>query len=165
MVMSINIEGISAAKQLLLAEMCAEQKCDVLCIQETHWGEKAVRPRIRGMCLAAEILHEQYGSALFVRNDYVCDSTSTSSTNNVEIIQTQLMVTSVYKTPNERFSFESDHRSPQKNVVIGDFNSHSADWGYISTAENGPLVEKWSKYIQLSLVHDAKQPKSFNSKR
>ena len=27
------------------------QKCDVLCVQETHRGETAVRPRIRGMSL------------------------------------------------------------------------------------------------------------------
>ena len=146
--------------------MCAEQKCDVLCIQETHRGQKAARLRIRGMRLAVEILHEQYGSALFVRYDYVRDSTPT--TNNVEIILAQLnnfMVTNVYKPHNARFSFGSDLRSPQMNVAIRDFNSHSVDWGYRSTDENGTLVEKWSESNQLSLVHDAKQPKSFNSKK
>ena len=117
--------------------MCAEQKCHIIGTQETHRGQEAVRSRIRGMRLAAEILHEQYGSALFVCNDYICDSTSTSATNIVEIIQAQLnlMVTSVYKPPNRCFSFGSDLRSPQMNVVIGDFNSHSVDWGYISTDE------------------------------
>ena len=77
MVMSINIEGMSAAKQQVLAEICQRQKCDVLCVQETHRGETAVRPRIRGMSLVAEIPHEQYGSALFIRNDAVFESFST----------------------------------------------------------------------------------------
>ena len=51
------------------------------------------------------------------------------------------------------------------NVVIGNFNSHSVDWGYNSIDENGTLEEKWSKSNQLSLLHDVKKPKSFNSKR
>ena len=167
-VTSINIEGMSAAKQQLLAELCEKQKCDVLCVQEIHRGLNAIRPNIRGMSLVAEMPHEQYGSAIFVRNNCICDSTSTSNTNNVEIIQAQLnklTVTSVYKPPNEQFSFGSNLASTQMNVVIGDFNSHGVEWGYRSTDENGRLVEQWSETNQLSLVHDAKQPKSFNSKR
>ena len=120
------------------------------------------------MSLVAEIPHEQYGSAIYVRNNCICDSTSTSNTNNFEIIQAQLnklTVTSVYKPPNEQFSFRSNLASTQMNVVIGDFNSHGVEWGYRSTDENGRLVEQWSETNQLSLVHDAKQPKSFNSKR
>ena len=110
-VTSINIEAMSAAKQQPPAELCEKQKCDVLCVQETHRGLKAILPNIRGMSLVAEIPHEQYGSAIFVRNNCICDSTSTSNTNNVEIIQAQLnklTVTSVYKPPNEQFSFGSN---------------------------------------------------------
>ena len=46
-------------KQQLLAELYEKQKCDVLCVQETHRGLKAIRPNIRGMSLVAEIPHEQ----------------------------------------------------------------------------------------------------------
>ena len=151
--------GYVCTKQQLLAELCEKQKCDVLCIQETHQGLKTIRPNIRGMRLVVEIPHEQYGSAIFVRNNCICDSTSTSNTNNVEIIQAQLnklTVTSVYKPPNKQFSFGSNLASTQMNVVIGDFNSHGVEWGYRSTDENGRLVEQWSETNQLSLVHDAK---------
>ena len=68
-VTSINIEGMFAAKQQLLAELCEKQKCDVLCVQETHRGVTAIRPNIRGMSLVAEIPHEQCGSAIFVRKE------------------------------------------------------------------------------------------------
>ena len=99
---------------------------------------------------------------------YVAEFHVESNTNNIENIQAQLnklTVTSVYKPPNEQFSFGSNLASTQMNVVIGDFNSHGLEWGYRSTDENGRLVEQWSETNQLSLVHDAKQPKSFNSKR
>ena len=74
-------------------------------------------------------------------------------------------MTSVYKLPNEQFNFGSNLASTQINVVIGHFNSHGVEWGYRSTDKNGRLVEQRSETNQLSLVHDAKQPKSFNSKR
>ena len=113
--------------------MSEKQKCDVLCVQETHRGLKVIRSNIRGMTLVAEMPHEQYGSVIFVRNNCICDSTSTSNANNVEIIQAQLnklTVTIVYKPPNEQFSFGSNLASTQMNVGIGDFNSHGVEWGY-----------------------------------
>ena len=72
-VTSINIECMSSAKQQLLVELCEKHKCDVLCAQETHRVLKAIRPNIRGLSLVAEIPHEQYGSAIFVRNNCICD--------------------------------------------------------------------------------------------
>ena len=59
-----------SAMQRLLVEMCGDRKCDVLCIQETHRVQKAVRTRIIDMRLVAEIPHEQYGRAVLVRSEY-----------------------------------------------------------------------------------------------
>ena len=72
------------------------------------------------MSLVAEIPHEQYGSAIFVRNNCICDLTSTSNTNNAEIIQAQLnklTMTSVYNPPNEQFSFGSNLASTQNRLT------------------------------------------------
>ena len=105
-VMSVNIEGLSSAKQQILAELCANHKCDVLCMQETHRGSGAVRPRVSGMNLVTEIAHEQYGSALFISDSCTCESTSTSSSDNIEIIQATLnrvSINSYYKPPNQAF--------------------------------------------------------------
>ena len=110
MVMSVNIEGLSSAKQHILAELCANHKCDVLCMQETHRRPGAVRHRVPGMNLVSEIAHEHYGSALFIRDSCTCDSTSTCSTDNSEIIQATLngvSVNSNYKPPNQAFDFRS----------------------------------------------------------
>ena len=42
MVMHVNIEGLSSAKHQILAELCANHKCDVLCMQKIHRGLGAV---------------------------------------------------------------------------------------------------------------------------
>ena len=111
-VTSINIEGMSAAKQQLLAELCEKQKCDAsLRTRNTSRVERNTTQYQRHESGLQRYPHEQYGSAIFVRNNCICDLTSTSNTNNVEIIQAQLnklTVTSVYKPPNEQFSFGSN---------------------------------------------------------
>ena len=59
-------------------------------MQEPHIGPGAVRPIVLVMNLVAEITHEQYSSALCIRDSCICESTSTSSTDNSDIIQATL---------------------------------------------------------------------------
>ena len=49
------------------------------------------------------------------------------------------------------------------HIVIGNFNSHNTLWGYTSTDNDGEAVELWAESYNLSLIHNAKRPKSFNS--
>ena len=53
-----------------------------------------------------------------------------------------ISVTSVYKPPGERFSFNQPPTAvgDQHQVIIGDFNSHSSTWGYATTNTDGKLV-------------------------
>ena len=46
---------------------------------------------------------------------------------------------------------------------MGDFDSHNTIWGYDETSENGKAVENWMDIKNLELIHDPKQPSSFNS--
>ena len=97
-------------------------------MQETHRRPGAVRPSVPGMNLVAEIAHEQYGIALFIRDSCTCESTSTSSTDNIEIIQPTLncvSVNSYYKHPNQAFDFRSNTTDTPLQVIIGDLNSLS----------------------------------------
>ena len=98
----------------------------------------AVQHRVPGMNLFAEIAHEQYGSALFIRDSCTCESTSTSSTDNIEIIQAILNGVSVnsYYKPNQAFDFTSSTTDTPLQVIIGYFNSHSTEWGYRSTNDD-----------------------------
>ena len=131
MVMSVIIEGLSSAKQQILVELCANHKCDMLCMQETHRGPGAVRPRVPGMNLVVEIAHGQYGSALFIHYSCTCEYTYTSSTDNIEIIQSTLngvAVNSYYRPPNQAFDFRGSTTDTPLQMIIGDFNSHGTEW-------------------------------------
>ena len=88
--MSINIEGLSSAKQQLVGNLCPEIDCDVLCLPETHRGQQQYRPRIPGMKLVAERPHEQYGSAVFTKRDTIIEQTSIIERDNIEILSVNL---------------------------------------------------------------------------
>jgi hypothetical protein len=105
-----------------------------------------------------------------VRNDIGIKSTSLTSENNIEVLTVEidtLTVTSVYKPPLEPFSLkEPDNFTLQPiQIVMGDFNCHSTTWGYSETDENGERLEAWAEKTGLKLIHDPKQPPSFNSGR
>uniref|UniRef100_A0A8D8LNY5 Endonuclease/exonuclease/phosphatase domain-containing protein n=1 Tax=Cacopsylla melanoneura TaxID=428564 RepID=A0A8D8LNY5_9HEMI len=132
---SVNIEGLSSDKEVLLSELCTTEKCDILVLQETHKGSNQNRPKINGMNLILERSHEKYGSAIFSKPDLLIISTDLTSENNIEILTVELSkctVTSVYKPPGESYSFKEpcNFRKKTTKIVIGDFNCHHVAWGY-----------------------------------
>ncbi|XP_030851787.1 uncharacterized protein LOC115928578 [Strongylocentrotus purpuratus] len=165
-VLSWNAEGISDAKEEVLAHMCKQMNCDVLCLQETHRGSDNPRPKIKGMKLAIERPHRQYGSAIFMNEKIRPDSTSYTHNNDIEVLNVTikgLTISSIYKPPNISFSYPST--TTNRHIVIGDYNSHSTQWGYDTTGDDGALVETWAQNNDLKLIHDPKLPKSFTSAR
>ena len=118
------------------------------------------------MTLVAERPHDKYGNAIFIRDDLKVKSISVTAANPVEVIIAELrdvVVHSVLKPPSELVLPPLGHRSlPQ--IVIGDFNSHTI-WSYDATDNNGVAVVQWAESNSLTLIHDAKLHKSFNSAR
>lgn len=165
-IMSLNTEGISAEKQECISSACKTHSCDVLCLQETHRGPSSRRPHVPGMILVKECPHDQYGSALFVRPGIEVTNIQTSTVNNTEIITATIggiTISSIYKPPGESFTFNQPVTHP--HVIIGDFNCRGGTWGYQETNADGELLESWAEGNELILVHDQKQPASFNSGR
>ena len=69
-----------------------------------------------------------------------------------------VVVHSVYKPPAEQFLLPPLGSRHMPHIVIGDFNSHNT----FSTDNDGEAVEQWAESNNnLSLVHNAKLPKSF----
>ena len=111
------------------------------------------------MKLAIERPHEQYGSALFVKPSAIIETTSKTDDNNIEILTVELsgvIVTSVYKPPGSPFVYSDQLENPKKKprLIIGDFNSHSTQWGYKETDKDGEAVEEWIDTKQLNLIHN-----------
>ena len=159
----------SAVKASTLSDLCKEQNCHTLRLQETHRGARKARPIIPGMALVAERPHDKYGSVIFIRDDLkVKNIISVTAANHVELITAELpdvVVHSVYNPPSEQFVLPLlGHRS-LPNIVIGDFISHNTIWSYDATDNNGVAVVQWAELNSLTLVHYAKLQKSFNSAR
>ena len=76
-----------------------------------------------------------------------------------------MSVNSYYKHHNQAFDFRSSTTDTSLQVIICDFNSHNTEWGYISTNDDGTLVERWCDANSLTLIHDPKLHKSFYSAR
>jgi len=167
---SLNIEGLTPEKEQLILEIVWEYNCEVLCLQETLRGIEHKRPHIKDMTLIIERPHKKYGSALFVKENTQKKSAFMSCANDIEFLTADLgkiTISSVYKPPGADFIFTEpyDFRNNRTKIIIGDFNSHSANWGYTETNEDGEKVEEWAEANGLSLIFDAKFPASLNSGR
>ena len=69
----------------------------------------------------------------------------------------------MYKPSPEPFRLHALGQRNKPHIVVGDFNSHSTFWRYTTTNSDGEYVEQWADSNNLSLIHNAKLPKSFNS--
>ena len=121
-VISPNVEGQSFAKEDLIAKMCLKHKCSVLCLQKTHRGPQNHRPKVNGMTCIVELSHDQYGSAIFVKEETTVESIHTDGQNNIETLSVDfgsIVMTSVYKLTATSFKLPTRFQ-PHKNRIALD---------------------------------------------
>ena len=162
-IISFNTEGLSKPK----ADLLADTKADILCLQETH--KDSIPTKIPGMDLAIHHPSPVHGSAIYVRDKSTVLSSNDWSENGMEIlvIETRdLTIVSVYKPPPTPFNWPNRHKLNEKNtIVLGDFNSHNVIWGYRDNTSDGEAMEEWALANNLTLLYNAKDKPSFNSAR
>ena len=87
-VISGNIEGLTVVKASMLSVMCKDRHCQ--CPKNPRGSQTQAMPRIPGMTLVAERPHNNYGSAVLIRDDlkvkgiYICEE------NDFELITIEL---------------------------------------------------------------------------
>lgn len=85
-----DFEGVSPNKKDILAQLCKETSCDVLCIQETHRGNELRTPKINGMRLAAIRPHIKYSNAIFTKPTIDIISSEMTEVDDIEVITIDL---------------------------------------------------------------------------
>ena len=127
-IIPLNVEGLSAAKEDLSAKICFKHKCSVLCLQETHREPQSCRPKVNEMTCMVELSHDQYGSAIFVKEGTTVEAIHADDQNNIETLSEYLgsiVITSVYKPSETPFKLPPLFQPHKNRIVIGDFNSHN----------------------------------------
>ena len=108
------------------------------------------------MSLVAERPHNKHGGSVFVRDGLKVNSISVCEEETVEFITVEfpgVVVHSLYKPPPEPFQLPPLRQRIKLHIVIG----------YTTTDSDGEAVEQCADSNRLSLIHNAKLPKSFNS--
>ena len=142
-VISATIESCTASKASILSEMWKIECGHCLCLQETHRPTNLSKPKIAGMSLVAERPHNNYDSAILIRDDLKVENVYERVQGTVELITIVMLgvvVPSVYEPPNDQFALPALCHRDLPHIVIRNFNSNSISWGYDTTYNNGEAV-------------------------
>ena len=72
-----------------------------------------------------------------------------------------ISITNIYKPP--KAPFEPPPRYKHPAIYSGDFNCHHISWGYSRNGPDGEALYEWSSTIDLKLLYDPNQTKTFHS--
>uniref|UniRef100_A0A2S2NWX7 Endonuclease/exonuclease/phosphatase domain-containing protein n=1 Tax=Schizaphis graminum TaxID=13262 RepID=A0A2S2NWX7_SCHGA len=140
----------------------------MLALQETHIPDGETRRlKIPGFRLIDYIGHPKHGLATYV-NHKVEDRLVNHVTGNehtVAIRLDNLIIYNVYKPPSTNWSHYMLPTPQCPTVYVGDFNSHSTNWGYTTENEDEERLCNWATLNRLHLLYDAKQGGTFVSGR
>ena len=166
-ILQLNVEGLTRSKCEVIQNIAVDNSISIILLQESHIVDKD-KIKIYGFTLVEAIPHQRHGIATLVRNDLTSSISVASKSppgNETEwisiSINDELTVTNFYKPPNS--PFEPPPRFDHPAIYSGDFNCHHTSWGYARNNPDGDALHDWSTNIDLKLLFDPNQPKTFHS--
>ena len=164
-ILQLNVEGLTRPKCEVIQKIADDNSISAILLQETH-ASSSEKIKIYGYSLIDSIHHPKHGIATLVRNDLLASiidrSREGSETEWITIsINGEISITNIYKPPNAPFDPPPRYEHPA--IYSGDFNCHHTFWGYSRNDPAGAALYDWSSTIDLKLLYDPNQPKSFHS--
>ncbi|KAL4153412.1 hypothetical protein QTP88_001245 [Uroleucon formosanum] len=158
--------GLTRAKAEIISKTFSE--IDVLTLQETRVPEEETsRLKIPGFELVSCIGHNKHGLATYInQNKSFGNIERVAGNDNATGVRIDnLTIFNVYKPPSRNWSTMVLPTCQHPVIYIGDFNSHSTDWGYSTENEDGEALSNWAALNHLKLIYGAKQGGTFISGR
>ncbi|GFR74746.1 RNA-directed DNA polymerase from mobile element jockey [Elysia marginata] len=162
-------------KKLALANRLKKEDIDVACIQESHLTPHPKHGRRLSMKGYQTFKQDKQdgpkgGVITLVKNDITASEIKVNTGDRKEMIGTELhfkdkniTIYNCYCPPGKEHALHAMNISDQC-IVVGDFNSHSASWGYENQDARGEEVEDWRTNMSLLLLNSPEDPPPFYSR-
>jgi len=130
-ILQINVEGWTVAKQELIQKMTCEMKVTVVLIQETH-RTMTDQLKLFGLTLASHIPREHHGIATFVRSSIsfslVGYSNAGEPTQWITITINAICISNIYHPPSAVLNVSLLPSASYQCIISGDFNCRHENW-------------------------------------
>ena len=170
-VLQLNVEGLTRAKRDLILHISEEKNINIILLQETHVKDED-HLSIEGFNTISFIPSSKHGIATYAREGINIKSVLKSDEGNqiewISITVNDMCILNIYKPPPTTVNHPDLPSLPattSTSIVCGDFNSRNVIWGYPDNNPNGETVAQWAENLELHLLYDAKDNKSFFSGR
>lgn len=164
--MQLYVEGMTKSKAELISHVF--HYADILALQKTHISDDQLgKLKIPDFQLIDYIGHKKNGMATFVNQELDPKNIKKLEWNKhtIEIETGNTNIFNTYKPPLENWTTSVLPLAEHPAIYIGDFNSHSMEWGYDRTDVNGEYLSNWAQLNHLQLLYDAKHGGTFKSER
>ena len=166
-ILQLNAEGLTRTKRDLICHL-ADKNNSVILLQETH-ATAEENLSIEGYSTIAFIPNKHHGLATYAREGTHITSTQKSPEDNciqwIRITIGDVSIINIYKPPPETVTIRQLPPMASTTIACSNFNSRNTLWGYPNSNANGEMIAQWAKALDLYLLYDATDGKSFFSGR